>query len=131
MSAVVEALLQRAFHQAEPATANEAIEATRLQEEERTGQAAFSYELFVPRANVDEYFLSHALPKLVNFLNCRGFKSASTPGVFVSLFTPSGLAFIQAGDVLEALATLRHLTVEEAYRRYGDGGTGDPKLLGL
>ena len=131
MSAVVEALLQRAFHHADPATANEAIEATRLAEEDRTGQAAFSYELFVPRANVHAFFLEHALPKLVNFLHCRGFRSASTPGVFVSLFTPTALAFIDAGAVVETLVGLRHLSIEEAWRRYGDGGTGDPKLLGF
>jgi hypothetical protein len=131
VSPVVDVLLERAFRQADPTRANEAIEEARLEIEDRTGQQAFSYELFVPRANVDEYFLSHALPKLVNFLHCRGFKSASTPGVFVSLFTPSGLAFIEAGAVVEALAGLKHLSIEETWRRYGDGGTGDPKLLGL
>lgn len=131
MSAVLEVLVQRAFLRADPARANEAIEEARLDVEDRTGQPAFSYELFVPTANVDEYFLSQALPKLVNFLHCRGFKSANTPGVFVSLFTPSGLVFIEAGAVVEALATLRHLSIEEAWRRYGDGGTGDPKLLGI
>lgn len=131
MSSVLEVLVQRAFLRADPARANEAIEEARLDVEDRTGQPAFSYELFVPTTNVDEHFLSHALPKLVNFLHCRGFKSANTPGVFVSLFTPSGLVFIDAGVVVEALATLRHLTIDEAWRRYGDGGTGDPKLLGI
>ncbi len=131
MSAVLEVLVQRAFLRADPAHANEAIEEARLDVEDRTGQPAFSYELFVPTTSVDEYFLSHALPKLVNFLHCRGFKSANTPGVFVSLFTPSGLVFIEAGAVVEALATLRHLSIDEAWRRYGDCGTGDPKLLGI
>jgi len=131
MSGVVALLEQRAFHRADAAAANTAIEAARLAEEERTGQAAFSYELFVPQANVEAYFTDHALPRLVNFLHCRGFKSSRTPGVFVSLFTPAGLFFIEGGAVLEVLAALKHLSIDEAFRRYGDGGPGDPKLLGV
>ncbi|MBM4777435.1 MAG: hypothetical protein GQE15_07000, partial [Archangiaceae bacterium] len=51
-------------------------------------------------------------------------------GLFVSLFTDQGLHFIRAGEALDVMATAKHLSIEELYRRYGDGGTGDPKLLG-
>lgn len=127
---VVDALVARAFGHATHVDANGAIDATRAAEEERTGAPAFSYELFVPRANVDEFFLHHALPKLVNFLHCRGFRSTNTPGVFLSLFTADGLHFVHAGEALEVMGRARQLEVDELFRRYGDGGTGDPKLLG-
>jgi hypothetical protein len=127
---VVDALVARAFHQAVPSGANDAIDQVRQAQEARTGAPAFSYELFVPRANVDDYFLHHALPKLVHFLHCRGFRSASTPGVFVSLFTGEALHFIEACVALEVLGGARQLGVDELFRRYGEGGSGDPKLLG-
>ncbi|MBL8918316.1 MAG: hypothetical protein JNJ54_05610 [Myxococcaceae bacterium] len=127
---VVEALIGRSFQQAQVHEANTAIDTVRAEEEGRTGAAAFSYELFVPQANVDDYFLTQALPRLVHFLHCRGFRSTRTPGVFVSLFTPTALHFVEAGVVLEVLGAARHLSVEELFRRYGEGGTGDPKLLG-
>jgi hypothetical protein len=130
VSQIIEALVERAFLRADSTRANEAIEDARLNIEARTGQPAFSYELFVPRANVDDFFLAQALPKLVNFLHCKGYRSATTQGVFVSLFTASGLAFIEAGAVVEVLATLKHLTIPEVWRRYGEG-PGDPKLLGV
>lgn len=130
MSRIVPALVEQAFHHADAAHANEAIEAARLAEEARTGQPAFSYEVFVTQANVDEALLTQTLPRLVNFLHCKGFKSGRTPGVFLSLFTEDGLAFIPAGAALEVLAGFKGLSVDELYRRYGDGGTGDPKLLG-
>jgi hypothetical protein len=129
MSAL-EALRARAFHHAPPAEANQAIDEVRVQLEEASGAPAFSYELFAPRLDVDTHFGHHALPRLANFLHCRGFRSASTPGVFVSLFSDAGLDFIHGGDALEVLAALRGLTIDEVFRRYGDGGTGDPKLLG-
>lgn len=127
---VVEALVERSFHRAQAHEANTAIDTVRADEEARTGAAAFSYELFVPQANVDDYFLTQALPKLVHFLHCRGFRGASTPGVFVSLFTATALHFVEAGAALEVLAAARQLSVDELFRRYGEGGTGDPKLLG-
>lgn len=131
MTPLVDALMRRAFHQAPVADANQAIDDVRATLEEESGAAAFSYELFVPRANVDEFFLSNALPKLVLFLHCRGFRGNQTPGLFVSLFTDQGLHFIKAGDALDVMAAAKHLSIDELYRRYGDGGTGDPKLLGL
>lgn len=130
MSALVEALVKRAFHQAPIAQANQAIDDVRAMVEAESGAQAFSYELFVPGANVEAYFLSNALPKLVLFLHCRGFRGPQTPGLFVSLFSDTGLHFIKAGDALEVMAEAKHLTIDELYRRYGDGGTGDPKLLG-
>lgn len=129
MSAV-DRLIARAFHRAEAAQANEAIDAMRARQEDETGAAAFSFELFEPQTNADEVLSHQALPKLVYFLHCRGFRDARTPGVFVSLFTRSGLHFIRAGDVLEVLGDVRRLPVAELYRRYGEGGTGDPRLLG-
>lgn len=130
MTPLVDALLKRAFHRAPVAAANQAIDEVRATLEAESGAAAFSYELFVPRANVDEFFLSSALPKLVLFLHCRGFRGNQTPGLFISLFTEHGLHFIKAGEALEVMAAAKHLSIDELYRRYGDGGTGDPKLLG-
>lgn len=128
MSAV-ERLIARAYHRAEAAQANEAIDAMRAREE-ASGVAPFSFELFESQTNADEVLAHQALPRLVYFLHCRGFRDARTPGVFVSLFTRSGLHFIRAGDVLEVLGQARGLPIDELYRRYGEGGTGDPKLLG-
>lgn len=128
MSALVSALTARAFRTVGPAEANVAIAEVRDTLEAQLG-SAFSYELFVPRANVDDFFLQTALPKLVNFLHGRGARS-SAPGVFVSLFTAEGLHFIEADVVLEILAAQKHVPVSELFRRYADGGVGDPKLLG-
>lgn len=123
------ALVARAFQTAPLAQANEAID------EVRTAQAAqglepFSYELFVPRANVDDFFLSNALPKLIAFLHDKGFRGGRAPGLFVSLFTPEALHFISTEAALEVLAGFKQASIDELFRRYAAGGTGDPKRLG-
>jgi hypothetical protein len=129
VSAVLDALVARAFSRANAAEANTAIEAVRALQEAQ-GHQAFSYELFVPTANHDEFLLTVALPKLVSFLDSRGFRGASTPGVFLSLFTADGLHFIEAGAALEVLAGFRQLTVSELYSRSRDGGAREPLRLG-
>ncbi len=129
MSSVVSALVSRAFRTAPVSNANAAIDAVRL-EQEALGFQPFSYELFVPRANADEFFLSSVLPKLVAFLHDKGYRSGRAPGLFVSLFTPEGLHFIEAGAVLEVLGGFKQLGVDELFRRYGAGGSGEPKRLG-
>ncbi|MDX2015057.1 MAG: STAUR_1299 family protein [Myxococcaceae bacterium] len=130
MSDVVGQLVARAFARADAARANVGIDEVRAQVEAETGAPAFSYELFVPRANVEAFFVEQALPKLVYFLSCRGLRTRRTPGVFVSLFTDDGLLFLHAGDVVEVVGQRRGLSVDDCFRRYADGGTGDPKALG-
>ncbi|MCU0700272.1 MAG: hypothetical protein MUC96_27505 [Myxococcaceae bacterium] len=128
--AVVEQLVSRAFSRAAAAGANAAIDEVRERLEAETGAPTFSYELFVPRANVEAFFVEQVLPRLVSFLSCRGLRTARTPGVFVSLFTGDGIAFLHAGEVVEILGQRRGLSVDDCFRRYADGGTGDPKALG-
>ncbi len=129
MSAVLDALVATAFARANALDANTCIEATRKDQAAR-GHQPFSYELLTPRANVDEFFLTVALPRLVSFLASRGFRGTTTPGVFLSLFAPNGLHFIEAGAALEVLGAFRNLTVGELYSRYRDGGAEEPLLLG-
>jgi hypothetical protein len=130
MSGLVEELTALAFSSGSPADANATIDEVRERVEAETGAPAFSYELFVPRANVEAWLLEQALPKLVYFLSCRGLRGRRTPGVFVSFFTGAGLVFLEAGAVVEHLGRRRGLSVEDCFRRYGDGGTGEPRALG-
>jgi hypothetical protein len=129
MSPLLEQLDALAFDRASPSEANQAIEAVRLA---RGGglAPALSYELALPGLGPDEFLTQRALPKLVYFLDCRGAKLPNAPGVFVSLFTAEGLLFFDAGVLVQALATARGLTLAELVRRYGEGGVGDPPLLG-
>jgi hypothetical protein len=130
MSGLVEELVNGAFARASAADANTTIDEVRETIEAETGAPAFSYELFVPRVNVEAWLLEQALPRLVYFLSCRGLRTSRTPGVFVSLFTDGGLVFLRAGEVVERLGQRRGLSVDDCFRRYGEGGTGDPKALG-
>jgi hypothetical protein len=118
-----------AFGRTNAAQANEAIAAVR---EERGSEhtLALSYELALPALDPDAWLQTRALPKLVYFLDCRGAKLPNTPGVFVSLFTTDELLFVDAGQLVQAIAESRGLTLAEVVRRYGDGGAGDPALLG-
>lgn len=129
MTPLVEALVAKAFHRAALADANSAIEdARRLR---ATGAStAISYEIAVPALGVDEFLTHKALPKLVYFLNCRGFLPAKTPGLFVSLFLPEGLFCIDAGEVATTLGRHRGLSDADLVRRFGAEGTGDPLQLG-
>ncbi len=118
-----------AFGHANAVQANEAIAAAR--EERGSEQSlAISYELALPALDPDTWLQTRALPKLVYFLDCRGAKLPHTPGVFVSLFTADELLFVDAGALVQAIAESRGLTLAEVVRRYGDGGAGDPALLG-
>jgi hypothetical protein len=124
----LETLRAEAFARAPLAHANEAIA---HQREARGGDAgpALSYEL-APSFDVQQFLQTRGLPKLVYFLDCRGVRLPSSGGVFVSLFLPDELLFIDAGRFVELVAQSRGLTIAEAVRRYGDGGAGDPPLLG-
>jgi hypothetical protein len=130
MSQLVAELEAMAFARAASADANLRIDEVRAALEAESGAPAFSYELFVPRANVDAFFLEQALPRLVYFLSCRGLRTRLTPGVFVSLFSEAGLWFLDAGALVERLGARRGLSVAECFRRWSDGGPGDPKALG-
>lgn len=129
MSALVDALVALSFERAKLADANAAIDAARTA---RGGEGlpALSYEIALPALGPDEFLAQKALPKLVYFLDCRGAKLPNAPGVFVSLFTPEGLFFIDAGPAVMAIAASRSLDADELVRRYGAEGVGDPPLLG-
>lgn len=129
MSPLVDQLSKLAFHRAENADANVAIGEVRAARSAE-GVEALSYELALPTLAPDEYLKDKALPKLVYFLDCRGVKVPASGGVFVSLFSPEGLLFVEAGPVVELLAQARGLTLAEVVRRYGADGAGDPMLLG-
>lgn len=126
MSPLVDELIALAFERATPLEANEAIGRAR----ELKGEGALSYEVALPALGPDEFLTHRVLPKLAYFLDCRGVKPPSSGGVFVSLFSPAGLFFIDAGPVVERLASARGLTLAEVFRRYGADGAGDPPLLG-
>ena len=118
-----------AFQRGEAARANAAIDEVR-QARAAHGTEALSYELALPGLDAERWLLEKALPKLVYFLDCRGVHPPSSGGVFVSLFAPDGLWFIEAGPLVELLARARSLTLAEVVRRYGDGGAGEPLRLG-
>lgn len=126
---LLEQVTARAFLQAEASEANEAIAEARTLRGQG-GREALSYEVVVPALDPDGFLTQRALPRLVYFLDCRGLQLTRTPGVFVSLFTPAGLWFIDAGEVVEVLAAARGLSADELRRRYGQAGVGDPPLLG-
>lgn len=123
---LVDELTSLAFSRGEVTRANEAIDEARAQR----GPHALSYEVALPALGPDEFLTGRALPKLLYFLDCRGVKPPASGGVFVSLFTPDGLHFIDAGLAVEKLVHARGLTMAEAVRRYGADGAGDPPMLG-
>jgi hypothetical protein len=129
MSPLLHRLLSRAFASVASAEANQAIASVR-RERGDGGAAVQSYEVVVPSPGADEYLSATVFPRLVYFLDCRGVRLPGTPDVFVSLFASDRLYFCESGDVVSALAEAKGLTLEEARRRYGEGGTGDPRLLG-
>jgi hypothetical protein len=117
-----------AFARAPLADANDAIARAR---EDRAGggQPAVSYEAALPALDPEHHLTHRLLPRLVYFLDCRGARLPAASGVFVSLFTPGGLLFIDAGTLVVALAAERGLALAELVRRYGQAGAGDPPLL--
>lgn len=127
---LLEQLRAKAFHHASSSDANQAIDTVRAQVEAESGQPAFSYELFEPRLSADAVWLTQAVPKFVRFLHDRGVRSARAPGVFVSLFAGDGLFFVTATDALELFAAAKSARVEDLFRWYADGGTGEPLRLG-
>jgi hypothetical protein len=129
MSVLLEKLSQAAFRKAAAAEANLAIEAVRSERGTQAGPA-INYEIALPGFAVDEFLLKKALPRLVYFLDCRGGRLEATAGIFVSMFTPEGLWFLEAGPTALLLGEHAGLSGEELVRRYGDGGAGDPLLLG-
>ena len=129
MTPLVEQLIAQAFERAPVSEANTAIDAVRELRAQHAG-SAISYEIALPR-DADGFLTVKALPKLVYFLDCRGERPPNTPYTFVSLFTPNGLFFIEAGAVVMTLGAKAGLVPAELVRRYGATGTGDPKLLGV
>lgn len=128
MTTLVEQLSTLAFHRAELADANRAIDEVRTA---RSGVAdAVSYEVALPQLAPDEFLANKVLPKLVYFLDCRGIKVPASGTVFVSLFTDKNLLFLEAGPMVELLTRWRSLTLAEVVRRYGAQGAGEPPLLG-
>ncbi len=131
MTELLATLKALAFERASVSQANAAIERIRLGRENEAGSAT-SYEVALPGLDIDGFLTTKTLPKLVYFLDCRGKRPPRTPRTFVSLFTPDGLYFIEAGAMVMALgAALGVMTPVELVRRYGADGTGDPKRLGV
>ena len=129
MSVLVEAACALAFERASVAQANEAISAAR-DKVEASGSPATSYEVVLPALDPDDFLARRVLPKLVNFLWCRGARLPGSAGDFVSLFTAEGLFFIDAGPFAVLVGQSRGLDAEELMRRYQPDGPGDPLLLG-
>ncbi|MEW5741054.1 MAG: STAUR_1299 family protein [Myxococcota bacterium] len=127
--ALVDAACALAFHRAGVAEANEAIAWAR-EHMEAGGVRGTSYEVVLPALDPDDFLARRTLPKLVNFLCCRGVRLPASGGVFVSLFTGEGLFFVEAGPLAELLGRSRGLDAAELMRRYGPDGPGDPLLLG-
>lgn len=129
MTPLLSRLLARAFESSPADQANEAIARVRAARLAAYGEA-HSYEVAVPALGPDEYLTTKVLPKLAYYLDCRRGSLTGTPHVFVSLFVPGRLAFLESADVVSLLAEARGLSLEEVKRRYGEQGTGDPRLLG-
>lgn len=129
MSSLVDRLVGHAFASASPVDANEAIGRVRDERSALHAQA-HSYEVVLPGLAPAEYLTELVLPRLVYFLDCHGVRLPGSPEVFVSLFTPEGLFFVESTDLVSLLAEAKGLTLDEARRRYGQGGSGDPLLLG-
>jgi hypothetical protein len=129
VSGLVERLVELAFAHAEPEAANVGIARAR-EAWASGGTPGLSYEAALPALDPEQYLTHRLLPRLVYFLDCRGAPMTGGEGVFVSLFTPSGLHFIDAGTLVATVAAARGLTAEDLVRRYGQQGVGDPPLLG-
>lgn len=123
---LLQSLVDQAFHRAAPADANLAIDEAR----NARGPHSVSYEVALPALDPDEFLRNRTLARLTAFLDSRGVKPPDSGDVFVSLFTPQGLYFVDAGPVVQTLANARALTLAEVMRRYGQDGVGDPPLLG-
>jgi hypothetical protein len=126
---VLEKVIALAFERAPAQEANQAIERVRVARAQ-SGREATSYEIALPALDPDAFLLHKSLPKLVYFLHCRGLVPGPTPGLFVSLFTTQGLAFVDAGELALLLGQERGLDGPELVRRYGADGAGEPKALG-
>lgn len=127
--ALVAEVCALAFDRAPSSQANEAI--ARAREHVGSGGApGLSYEVVLPELAPDEFLAQRVLPRLVGYLVSRGVRLPGSGGVFVSLFTPDGLFFVDAGPFALALGRARGLDADELVRRYRPDGPGDPKLLG-
>jgi hypothetical protein len=129
VSPLLERLLAQAFARAPLEDANQAIDRAR-EDRGAAGQPWVSYEATLPALDPDRHLTHQLLPRLVYFLDCRGAALPAAAGVFVSLFTPDGLHFLDAGPLVVALAAERRLSLGELRHRYGQAGVGDPPLLG-
>ena len=115
----LQALLAKAFAQAEAASANAAI-AEHRERHSGDGAPSLSYEAMVPAAGGWQQLVSEVLPKLVYFLDCRGAKLPRVRGVFVSLFVGSALYFLEVEDVIAAVSAATGMAPAEMVRRWGE-----------
>lgn len=118
MDALVEELLGRAFTTRPAEEANAAIALVR---QERGGPLgdALSYEGVLPAGREREHLCDVLLPRLVYFLDCRGARPPSAPGVFVSLFHERTLYFLAPEVVFDVLGRATGLSVDEMVERFG------------
>lgn len=112
------AALAFAFHTGEASEANAEIASVREAEAEE-GREPLSYEIVVPEAGGAEQLVTHFLPKLIYFLDCRGAKPPGLGGVVTTLFVGPRLYFIRAGDLVLSLAPVVGLSPEEMFDRWG------------
>jgi hypothetical protein len=108
----VEALKARAFHHAPASEANAEIARMRVEEAGTGAKDALSYEVVVSSY---ENLVESLVPKLVYFLDCRGLRLNSAPGVFLSLFIGDTLYFLKVADFFAVLG----LPLDELVRKHG------------
>lgn len=118
MDPLVEELLGRAFATRPAEQANTAIAEVRSERGGVLGEA-LSYEGVLPVGREREHLCDVVLPRLVYFLDCRGARPPSAPGVFVSLFHDRTLYFVAPEVVFDVLVRATGLTTDEMVARFG------------
>ena len=123
--AKLQSLLDRAFARVKAADANQAIADMRI-EESPDGRPAVSYEAVLPASEPLEYLTGTLLPRLVYFLDSRGFKLPRCPGAFISLFHGDDLFFIRAADTVDELSRITGMSPAQMVQKFG-AQSGNPQ----
>ena len=123
MDPLVEELLGRAFATRPAEEANTAIAEFRRERGGAFGEA-LSYEGVLPVGRERAHLCDVLLPRLVYFLDCRGARPPSAPGVFVSLFHERTLYFLAPDVVFDVLVRATGLTTDEMVARFGASASG-------
>jgi hypothetical protein len=128
-------LLEIAYRTVPAAEANRAISEAR-EEAAASGAAASrpprgggagaaplarSYELVLDPEGQWEQFAAEVLPRLVYHLESLGARPPSCKGMVVAAFVGDRLHFLHAGEMIQRVAELSGISVEELFRRHGTG----------